>query len=171
MAAAPRPSASTRREKRRAFERRRRNALRAAAVCVAFLGIALSLVLSGFFVDKALHQHAHLTIILSGEQQVVPASVGIDPALWNDHALDPYAQGPSAAAVHTHGADGVLHVELASWHPCTLGDFFRIWGQPFGQGGCLWFNGPVSLTVNGNANADYGALILFEGLQIVVQGG
>src|SRR5258706_11526923 len=88
MSASPRCLRSSARQKRRAFERRKRNALRVAAVSIAVVGVLASLVLSGVFVNKALHQHVHLTIILNGQPEAVPGGIGITAALWNDHSLD-----------------------------------------------------------------------------------
>lgn len=61
------------------------------------------------------HVHMHLTIFVDGRQVPVTSNVGIRPdcIFW----------------LHTHQADGVIHVEAASPHTYPLGAFFRVWGQ------------------------------------------
>ncbi len=62
------------------------------------------------------HVHAHLAIFVNGQEQTVPANIGIEPTClyW----------------LHTHDASGVIHVEAPQQGDYTLGQFFDIWGQP-----------------------------------------
>ena len=67
------------------------------------------------------HVHAHLSIFLNGQALAVPSSVGI------------VQQSPTTEChypLHTHDASGVLHEHAAAETFFTLGQFFRIWGQP-----------------------------------------
>lgn len=36
--------------------------------------------------------------------------------------------------LHTHAADGIIHIESPVQRTYTLGDFFDEWGQPLGRG-------------------------------------
>ena len=69
----------------------------------------------------AYHVHAHLSIFLNGQALAVPSSVGI------------VQQAPTTEChypLHTHDASGVLHAHAGAETFFTLGQFFRIWGQP-----------------------------------------
>ena len=67
----------------------------------------------------AVHYHAHIAISFQGTDVPVPAQIGFGPncLYW----------------LHTHSTDGVVHIEApsrASGRAFTLGDFFKVWGQP-----------------------------------------
>jgi len=63
------------------------------------------------------HYHAHLDVIVRGQQITVPAQIGIDVARQQISAL------------HTHDASGVVHIESSRDVPFTLGQLFTEWGQ------------------------------------------
>jgi hypothetical protein len=99
--------------------------------------------------DIGYHVHAALFVYIDGKQTPVPANIGIDP------------QGRFLAALHTHDASGVVHMEATKPYPFTLGEFINIWGVDFspnhigaykaGDGNVLqlWVNGKqVSDPVN-----------------------
>ena len=66
------------------------------------------------------HIHAYLTVFWDGAPVVVPANVGIsDTFLW-------------ISPLHTHGTDGVLHVEANDAAVVHLTQFFEEWGVPMG---------------------------------------
>jgi len=62
------------------------------------------------------HVHAHLALFVEGQPAEVPGGIGIraDCFSW----------------LHTHAADGIVHVEAPAPHTYTLGEFFRVWGRP-----------------------------------------
>jgi hypothetical protein len=65
------------------------------------------------------HIHAHVTIWINGEKVQVPQGVGI-------------AQDSSCIYwLHTHAANGVIHIESPSEKVYTVGNFLDIWGGPF----------------------------------------
>ncbi|GAA2719719.1 hypothetical protein [Actinocorallia aurantiaca] len=69
----------------------------------------------------AKHEHAHLSLFVNGEQQPIPANLGIDPA-------------SNIAELHTHDARGVLHVESYSADKVfTLDQVFKIWEVPLSK--------------------------------------
>lgn len=67
-----------------------------------------------------------------GQTRQVPAGVGVAPPYKAQ--LTPAGRFVSAAScftwLHTHAADGIVHVESPVKRTCTLGEFFDIWGQP-----------------------------------------
>lgn len=84
------------------------------------------------------HWHPQLTITIDGQPMTIPANIGIDPSLWQDHSLDQYSAMHSMpdgmtgmAPLHTHDATGTIHVESRVSREYTLGEFFRIWGKTF----------------------------------------
>jgi hypothetical protein len=67
---------------------------------------------------NAVHIHQHLDLYVDGEKVVVPAGIGIDPAV-------------GYAPLHTHDPSGVVHVESPTVRDYTLGQFFAVWGVRF----------------------------------------
>lgn len=78
------------------------------------------------------HVHTHLTIFVKGVARLIPYGIGITP---------PRRSQPTAGGVfitggscfywlHTHAADGIIHIESPVQRTYTLGEFFDIWGQP-----------------------------------------
>ena len=66
------------------------------------------------------HIHAHLDIFWDGQPTFVAANVGIDPnGIW-------------ISPLHTHGVEGILHVEAPKTMDITLGQFFAQWGVSLG---------------------------------------
>jgi hypothetical protein len=69
----------------------------------------------------AVHYHAHLSIIVGGNETTLPAGVGIDQTTQCLYWL------------HTHATDGIIHIEApksSAARKFTLGDVFDIWGKP-----------------------------------------
>jgi hypothetical protein len=65
-----------------------------------------------------LHEHANVQIFIHGEQQPVPANIGISDA-------------GAIQSLHTHSDPGVVHVESSESREFTLGEFFGVWGVRF----------------------------------------
>ena len=77
------------------------------------------------------HIHAHLTIFVNGSPRQVPAGIGIPGAQATSTAAGPYiSNGTCFYWLHTHAADGIIHIESPVQRTYTLGDFFAEWGQP-----------------------------------------
>lgn len=80
------------------------------------------------------HIHAHLTVFVDGAARRVPYGIGIP-----DAQVSPTPAGPFVAAgtcfywLHTHAADGIIHIESPVERTYTLGDFFDVWGQKLGR--------------------------------------
>jgi len=111
------------------------------------------------------HVHAHLELYDKGRPASIPDSIGIPPGMgclyW----------------IHTHTADGYIHIESPVKRPFTLGQFFDIWGQDLTwstAGGVHAGNGRhLSIWVNGAAwhGHDPRSIVLSDHETIVVQNG
>jgi len=67
------------------------------------------------------HIHQHLSIADHGKPIPIPSDVGrplVTPCLY---------------WLHTHSADGLIHVEAPKFRTFTLGDFFDVWGEPLSR--------------------------------------
>ena len=77
------------------------------------------------------HIHAHLTIFVNGQARQVPAAIGIPGATATQTPSGPFiGSGTCFYWLHTHAADGIIHIESPVQRTFTLGDFFAEWGQP-----------------------------------------
>jgi hypothetical protein len=79
------------------------------------------------------HIHAHLTVFVNGAARQVPAAIGIKEPVAQSTSAGPFiAQGTCFYWLHTHAADGIVHIESPVHRQYTLGNLFDIWGQPLG---------------------------------------
>lgn len=80
----------------------------------------------------AFHVHAHVRIVVRGQSREIPAGVGTARP-WQV-ALTRRGRFVAGAAcfawLHTHAADGIVHIESPEQRTFTLGQFFDLWGQP-----------------------------------------
>ncbi len=112
---------------------RNRIAGASAAFAVAFVllgmrgGAAVADAPAGKAVDRircdeaegaVLHVHQHLTIFDHGKPVPIPGDVG-----------RPFF-APCLYWLHTHAADGIVHIESPVAMTFTLGNFFDVWGEP-----------------------------------------
>jgi hypothetical protein len=96
------------------------------------------------------HIHAHLTVFVNGAARQVPAAIGIPGAQAQNTPNGPFiASGTCFYWLHTHAADGIIHIESPVHRTYTLGDFFDIWGQPLGPDQAGPARGPVTALYNG----------------------
>lgn len=104
------------------------------------------------------HIHPILAIYINGEQQVIPANIGIRPGCMT--------------ALHTHTSDGILHVESPERRDFTLADFFAVWEQPFTREEILGYQVDpehrIRMTVNGETVETYGETVLHDHDQIAI---
>jgi len=102
--------------------------------------------------EKALfHVHAHLAIFVNGKQRQVPFGIGIGPP-WHGQRAPAGAfvvQGSCFAWLHTHTADGIIHVESPVERTFTLGQFFDVWGAKLSATQVGPARGKVTALVNG----------------------
>jgi hypothetical protein len=99
----------------------------------------------------AFHIHAHLVIFVNGKYRIVPYGIGIAPPLRgeNTKAGSFVTQGSCFSWIHTHAADGIIHLEGPAPRTYTLGDFFAIWGQPLSANQVGPARGHVTALFNG----------------------
>jgi hypothetical protein len=114
-----------------------------------------------------LHVHSHLSLFYNGTAVQVPKFIG----------MSPNATGGCLYWLHTHGPDGIIHVEAGdvsapNGGPFTLGMFFDIWGQPLNRSQVGPFKGPVAAFVNGTPyNGDLQAIPLRAHQRITLEVG
>jgi hypothetical protein len=111
----------------------------------------------------AVHIHQHLDLYVDGRKILVPAGIGIDPAV-------------GYAPLHTHDPSGVIHVESPTVRTYTLGEFFAVWGvriTPSCLGGyCAGGGRQLRLFVDGRADrGDPTTLALAPHQELVVAFG
>ncbi|HEV3450013.1 MAG TPA: hypothetical protein VG869_02320 [Acidimicrobiia bacterium] len=97
------------------------------------------------------HVHSHLAVFVDGQQRSVPAGIGIAPPRQSVAG----ATGSEVVAgscfywLHSHTADGVIHIESPLRRTYTLGEYFDIWHQPLSATQVGPAQGPVIAYVNG----------------------
>jgi hypothetical protein len=100
----------------------------------------------------AFHIHAHLTVFVNGKPRLVPAGIGIWPALQKQsgaYGQFVITQGECFSWLATRFPDGIIHIEAPFKRSFTLGEFFDVWGQPLGRNVAGAAHGPVTAIVNG----------------------
>lgn len=96
------------------------------------------------------HIHAHLTIFVNGAARQVPAAIGIPGAVSQNTPTGPFiGSGTCFYWLHTHAADGIVHIESPVQRTYTLGQFFDEWGQPLGTDQVGPARGHVTVIENG----------------------
>jgi hypothetical protein len=96
------------------------------------------------------HIHAHLTVFVNGAPRRIPYGIGIPGALVSRTPAGPYvATGSCFYWLHTHAADGIIHIESPVQRTYTLGNFFDVWGQPLGPNEVGPVSGPVTALYDG----------------------
>jgi hypothetical protein len=98
-------------------------------IAVAVAGVAgvilykppTAMAISGIECNRAeqlnYHVHSHLDVFVNGVQQQVPSNIG-------------RLSSPSCLYwLHTHSADGIIHVEAPESREFSLGQFLDIWQQ------------------------------------------
>jgi hypothetical protein len=97
------------------------------------------------------HIHARLTIFVDGRSRKVPYGIGI--AAPQRVAITPRGAfvvgGACFAWLHTHAADGIVHIESPVQRTFTLGNFFDVWKQPLSETRVGHAKGTVTAFVDG----------------------
>jgi hypothetical protein len=95
------------------------------------------------------HIHAHLTVFVNGAARQVPAAIGIPGAQAQNTPTGTFiASGTCFYWLHTHAADGIVHIESPVHRTFTLGNLFDIWGQPLSKSQVGPARGPVTALYN-----------------------
>lgn len=104
------------------------------------------------------HIHPHLEIVANGQQQDVPANIGIGVTCMN--------------ALHTHDNSGTIHVESPEKRDLTLSDFFAVWNKIYSKDQILNYKVDdrhiIRETVNGKEVQDFENTVLHDKDQIVI---
>jgi len=99
------------------------------------------------------HVHVHVAVYVKGKMERLPAGIGItQPRLLEKYSNGHfYDVGPYNCLywLHTHVADGIIHVESPGPRDFTLGQFFDIWNQPLGPSQVGPAKGKVVVFENG----------------------
>lgn len=96
------------------------------------------------------HIHAHLTLFVNGSPRQVPAGIGIPNAQGQTGPQGEFiSNGKCFYWLHTHAADGIVHIESPVHRTYTLGNFFDEWGQPLGPDQVGQAKGHVTALYNG----------------------
>ncbi len=104
------------------------------------------------------HIHPHLAIIVNGQQQDIPANIGIRSSCMN--------------ALHTHDNSGQIHIESPERRDFTLANFFAVWDKPYSKDQILDQKVDethvIRETVNGQEVQDYEQTVLRDKDQVVI---
>ncbi|MFI5035698.1 MAG: hypothetical protein ACHQFZ_05780 [Acidimicrobiales bacterium] len=99
------------------------------------------------------HIHVEVAVFVGGSRERLPAGIGITRPYLVEHSsaglfLD---VGPYNCLywLHTHAADGIVHVEAPAKGSFTLGQLFEVWRQPLGPGRVGPARGAVVVFENG----------------------
>jgi hypothetical protein len=99
------------------------------------------------------HVHVHVALYADGRMVRLPAGIGVtQPPL-----IEKYTTGKFYDVglydclywLHTHVADGIIHVEAPAKQSFTLGQFFDIWNQPLSDSQVGPAKGSVVVFENG----------------------
>ncbi|MGH3126010.1 MAG: hypothetical protein ACRDND_33960, partial [Streptosporangiaceae bacterium] len=97
------------------------------------------------------HIHAHLTLFVNGSARQVPAAIGIPGAQGQNTPTGTFIDsGTCFYWLHTHAADGIIHIESPVQRTYTLGEFFNEWGQPLSANRVGPATGKVTALYNGH---------------------
>jgi hypothetical protein len=100
----------------------------------------------------AYHIHAHLAVFDNARIYSLPAGVGIPGSSAAQTQYGPIAAGGRCFYwLHTHTADGIIHIESPTQRIYTLGDFFDIWDQPLTSTRVGDLHGHITAYLNGKA--------------------
>jgi hypothetical protein len=97
------------------------------------------------------HIHAHLAVYTNGKPRVIPQGIGIVPPTQTvQTSAGPFVvSGTCFYWLHSHTADGIIHVESPSQRVYTLGNYFGIWNQPLSATQVGPAHGTVTAYVDG----------------------
>ena len=99
------------------------------------------------------HIHAHLAVYTNGKLRIVPEGIGIVPPtqVVQTSAGAFVVSGKCFYWLHSHTADGIIHVESPSQRVYTLGNYFDIWNQPLSTTQVGPEHGAVTAFVDGQS--------------------
>ncbi len=96
------------------------------------------------------HIHAHLQVYVDGQPRQLPGAIGMQGPVAQQTPQGPfYGATKCYYYLHTHTADGIIHIESPTRRIYTLGDFFDEWRQPLSSNAVASASGPVTALVSG----------------------
>jgi hypothetical protein len=96
------------------------------------------------------HIHAHLQVYVDGQPRQLPGGIGIiEPAAQQTPEGPFYGATRCYYWLHTHTADGIIHIESPTQRIYTLGQFFDEWRQPLSSSAVAGASGRVTAYVDG----------------------
>lgn len=96
------------------------------------------------------HIHAHLQVYVNGQPRQLPGAIGLLGPVAEETPAGPfYGAQQCYYWLHTHAADGVIHIESPTARIYTLGDFFDEWHQPLSSSQVAGSSGPVKAFLDG----------------------
>jgi hypothetical protein len=107
-----------------------------------------------------MHEHANLQVFIDGQQQPVPANIGINESAG------------TIQSIHTHDGTGVVHLESSKARTFTLGEFFGVWGVRFTPscvgGYCNDGQNQIRVYVDGKEQTDAASDIPLDDQSVIV---
>lgn len=110
---------------------------------------------------NGIHWHPTLSILIKGQEQNIPANIGL---------------GTIHQPIHTHDESGKIHLEingLVTGEETKLGRFFQIWGKQFNASCIFEFcngsEGRVKMRVNDQENGDFADYQMRDGDRIEIK--
>ena len=104
------------------------------------------------------HIHPNISIIADGKTVPIPPNIGVRAGCMNP--------------LHTHDADGTIHVEAPEKRDFTLADFFAVWSEPFSEEQVLSYitdeTHRIRVTANGKEVDDFENLVMKDRQEIVI---
>jgi hypothetical protein len=98
----------------------------------------------------AYHIHAHLQVYVDGQPRQLPGAIGMIGPVAQQTPVGPFYSAQKCIYwLHTHTADGIIHIESPTARIYTLGDFFDEWHQPLSSGQVAGSSGQVMAFLNG----------------------
>jgi len=87
------------------------------------------------------HVHAHLSLFVNGQRLAVPDTIGFSQP---GAEVNGYTQNAQCFYfLHTHDADGLIHIEALVPTAFPLGYLFDVWGEPLSATNVAGFTGQV----------------------------
>ena len=112
------------------------------------------------------HIHAHLTVFVDGKARRVPCGIAVPGAQVSSTPIGSYvAAGSCFYWLHTHAADGIIHIEAPVQRTYTLGDFFDVGEQKLSPSGELGFL-PTAIAVVLSPAASRGTTSAVGGIEL-----
>lgn len=118
------------------------------------------------------HWHPKLTIMIDGEQILIPNNIGSGTGKIIDTDLSGMRMSPT----HTHESDGTIHIEnenpAAKPETLTLGYFFYVWDKEFNST-CIFEyctdKGNLKMYVNGKESIEFQNYVMQDGNNILIE--